>query len=721
MGTWAGDEGPSHQPCENAAFLLDDTTSRLVPREIFPLPSFCPRQKPADLGASRKCLRRAQRAYHVESLAEECVQSLNALYSGQKITAANCTVGRSHSQQMMMDHILNSVRGLGPPPCDLDGAGALRMLRMFDGYGEDQTPCNVVSYKPELLSLPSADNFAVPLEDLIGTSGGDLVGEFCRSRLRSVDEAKRALVSAGVRQAYSDPLLRDPRIYQQFVKRLLSADLVELVDEPPTEMVEAFFVGKKDGRMRMVIDCRRANCWFVVPDRTRLCTAEALSRVELAPNSVLHVSTADLKDAFYHFQLPANLRKFFGMRPLILDDVTGEQWGTKRGRRVFPRLKVLPMGWSHALFWCQAIHQRIVQEAGASPETCLEDKSVVPNGQCMHIEYVDNYVVLGTDASQVNSLAAAGVSALRDKGLVVHEEETSQGKIKVLGWELDGTTLRPLAHRVWRVRLAISHVLTVGKISGKQLEKLIGHASFISLGRRESLSCFGEVYTFIQRHYNHSHVLWPSVRKELSIYIGILPLIWRDLAMPWSREVLAVDASEWGLGATSTVFSGDEVQQLGQYSERWRFDIDAFSKPRVSTMGPAILQDNEQREAAIWAASGEEASGCPPLRVCEGKPQQLRFSPLTVDVVNKTWKVVGRYRWKRKDPIPVLEGRATLFSIKHKLRDAANFHKRHLVLSDSISAICALDRGRGRSYKMRRVSQQVGWCTLFGVWLCFLL
>lgn len=58
--------------------------------------------------------------------------------------------------------------------------------------------------------------------------------------------------------------------------------------------------------------------------------------------------------------------------------------------------------------------------------------------------------------------------------------------------------------------------------------------------------------------------------------------------------------------------------------------------------------------------------------------------------------------------MPVLEARASLFAVKHALRRHEGFHRRHLVLSDSISAICALDRGRGKSFGLRRVTQQVG-------------
>ena len=191
---------------------------------------------------------------------------------------------------------------------------------------------------------------------------------------------------------------------------------------------------------------------------------------------------------------------------------------------------------SHALWWCQNIHQHIVSSVGATPETCLHDRAAVPDHRCFHLEYVDNFVVIGTDGKAVETLATAGAQALRNKGLVVHEEEItscSQHNVKVLGWQFSGTQIRPLPHRVWRVRLAFQHILKMGAVSGKQVEKVVGHAAFIGLGRRESLSVFGETYTFIQRRYGYKHRLWSSVRREISIYIGILPLVWRDVSIPW--------------------------------------------------------------------------------------------------------------------------------------------------------------------------------------------
>ena len=74
---------------------------------------------------------------------------------------------------------------------------------------------------------------------------------------------------------------------------------------------------------------------------------------------------------------------------------------------VFPRLKELPKG----------LLQRILGGVGASADTCLEDRAPVPSSARMHLEYVDNFVVLGTDRAAVNELAQRGVEALRQKGL----------------------------------------------------------------------------------------------------------------------------------------------------------------------------------------------------------------------------------------------------------------------------------------------------------------
>ena len=117
-------------------------------------------------------------------------------------------------------------------------------------------------------------------------------------------------------------------------------------------------------------------------------------------------------------------------------------------------------------------------------------------------------------------------------------------------------------------------------MSGVQLEQLLGHLTFISLGKREVLSIFGDSYTFVKRHYHDIAPIWKSVRKELLTWCRVSPLIVQDLRSEWSSEISAVDASEWGLGVTSTVVEVAEVEKVGRYNERWRFKDPSTSKPR---------------------------------------------------------------------------------------------------------------------------------------------
>ena len=179
---------------------------------------------------------------------------------------------------------------------------------------------------------------------------------FCRSRLLGRYEARKGLERCGVQRCYTDPQLRVPNVFQGFVKRLSEAGLVEFSLTEGIEQVEMFCVAKKDGRQRLVVDCRRSNCWFSLPGKVRLATAECLSRIQLTGESPLYISTADLKDAFYHFELPVELRDFFSTRPVPAGAVGIEHLEgcpVAPGVWVRPRLRVLPMGWSHALWWCR--------------------------------------------------------------------------------------------------------------------------------------------------------------------------------------------------------------------------------------------------------------------------------------------------------------------------------------------------------------------------------
>ena len=162
------------------------------------------------------------------------------------------------------------------------------------------------------------------------------------------------------------------------------------------------------------------------------------------------------------------------------------------------------MGWSHAMWWCQRIRERICTRAGLTDAERLRDGERAPSGNFFHVQYVDNLHVFGTDKQQVEQRFWKAVQALRQVGLTVHEIEFDESDMSVLGWSIaSSVVLSPTLKRLWRLRPGVRELIRRGSATGQQLERIVRHITFVSLCRRESLAALGEVYTFIQRHYQH--------------------------------------------------------------------------------------------------------------------------------------------------------------------------------------------------------------------------
>ena len=152
------------------------------------------------------------------------------------------------------------------------------------------------------------------------------------------------------------------------------------------------------------------------------------------------------------------------------------------------------MGWSWALFLCLSVHEGLAEKAGLSENERLRDKRPAPDSKCFHIQYVDNMIVMGTNREKVHDAYVEASRVLKAAGLQVHEEEFGGGA-KVLGWEIPRVgRFRPSRHRAWKIRLAPRELLRRGRCTSHTLEKLVGHCSFLCLGRQGCFSVFGRKY-----------------------------------------------------------------------------------------------------------------------------------------------------------------------------------------------------------------------------------
>eukprot|EP00959_Pyramimonas_sp_CCMP1952_P058494 1221530-Pyramimonas_sp.AAC.1 len=61
---------------------------------------------------------------------------------------------------------------------------------------------------------------------------------------------------------------------------------------------------------------------------------------------------------------------------------------------------------------------------------------------------------------------------------------------------------------------------------------------------------------------------------------------------PWHSQVIASDASEFGLGLVRRRVAPAVVAQIGRQSERWRYRVEGGARARERALGPVIVSSS---------------------------------------------------------------------------------------------------------------------------------
>ena len=690
---------------------------------IFPLPFFaCPAKK---VGCSRGVRQRRNRIRRVIENKNEVIFALNWMAGAHHLGIDDV------SPSSLVDNVVQRVDGLvedqKPSGCVMGEEESLKAI-LKGGSPYDMATVNdsLASYQPELVSVPADIRGCPDLSTLLPPSDRHFLEE--KTELMIKPEGER--VDTSLTQPYWDPKLRyNRKSYHELVRKLHSIGYFTYTRSPACK-VGAFFVWKSNRtKLRMITDARQSNSCFNDPPGVNLMTGEGLGKIEVVFDDgampdhemldalTVFIGLSDVRDCFHRMRVPGWLARYFAWEPVAAHVVglTGLELEGKTlvfNDVVWPCAGSLCQGFSWSLFFAQRANEflsgnvsplqdcRLANDRGG-PIILKVGKDV--HSSPYHYVYVDNLGVIDTDRDRV-SLAMSGLqSVFNSLGLELHATEISETYVEALGCVLEGDKMRSRTNpkRLWRVHHAIKALLRRGRCTGRTLEVLIGHCTFIGLMRRGSLAIFHSVYSFIHKHYKQVASLWSSVKLELRSFMGIIFMLVQDWWRPWNSAVTSSDSSLSGYGVSQAWWPKSVVSRVGRLQERSRFKRCGSHAARESALSSAGFHYDGQS----WGPFNPDAA----KRIAEaGWEFDRSFEEVPAfGLKREHWMPKLWGRWNFKESIGILEARAVLKAVKRLCLSSFGHDIRHVHLCDNLGVVLSVERSRSKNYKLLKVIRQI--------------
>jgi hypothetical protein len=258
---------------------------------------------------SRGVRQRLGRSRRVALEVNESVTALNQLAGFNFASNEPCSAAQSAS----LDHLRSVISSEFPtafPETTKESVSAI--LGTTHNYGCSDIS-HLASYDPELLSVPSVGAHPVSSAQHLPDEARNFLVHFAEHLLVS-DEEWGAGCEANVPITnYIDPKLNYSKTaYHAFVGTLYKAGLLRW-SRSCRGRVGFFFVKKKNGSIRLVIDCRAVNRCFRRCPHVPLGTGAAWSEVIMDDSCDMYLSLSDIKYYFYECEIPAELSEYFCM------------------------------------------------------------------------------------------------------------------------------------------------------------------------------------------------------------------------------------------------------------------------------------------------------------------------------------------------------------------------------------------------------------------------
>ena len=497
-----------------------------------------------------------------------------------------------------------------------------------------------------------------------------------------------------------------------------------------------------DSPQRVIWDGRRSNLYFNQDLATVvLPSPDMLGEVFLPSPQRLFASTSDVSQMYNRLLAPQWLWRYFGL-PRVwapsFDPTLKEDY-------YHPALKVIPMGWSLAVRFAQAVHLEILRRAGVPAGTLLLRGSYLSSplscdAAVTFLPYIDDLAVLGTSVNVVNTSHQSIKEHLIASGLPVHPGKNypasfSRSTTTCLGLAVhhDGL-VSPQPHHLLALLDTTYALLQTRRATPREMQRLLGRWVWPLLLRRPLLSVLSELYSPASLPRPHvPRLLNLPQLTELHALIGIAPMVFRDLTRPVSPRLYATDASPWGGGV---VYSDEDGR--GSSPTQQHALVSFFRDARVLSgwyafpditfdPGPPADEDGSTPEDDINSTTSAASDDFTyPLhsdkydkyfaRLSEAWTEDLSLLPKWSSL---HWKTAIIHRWRastRSYHINVLEIEALILAVRHMSRSPATRGTRVLVFLDSLVGLGSLAKGRSASRRLNRACRKLAaYAVLFNV------
>eukprot|EP00971_Amphidinium_carterae_P333911 6468918-Amphidinium_carterae.1 len=642
-------------------------------------------------------------------------------------------------QQCMIDRCGQAISELGPPPAGILPDGSLDQLLKSRGLYAPEESASVVPYDPERLKIFKGETVPKHVCDLVHWESLPFVREPERCIVRTQAEVDEVLSVEGDVTVHMDPALENANTMIDFLERLHAVGLLGFTRRAKS-FVGCFFVSKKDNSQRLVVDARQTNQLHRRPPFSPLCTAGALSNVDLSNcQDVPYAVGSDFQDGFYQFRFDEMAPGFaFNFRVQAKDFAVKGVWDTDTGlwaevdeeEWLFPTFRGLVMGWSWGLYFChsalvRALVESVVVFSGVTEE--VADQQIVreraPPPKLLPrlpllCPYVDNANVICANREDAEEFYKIMLDVLERKGFTLKDLVSPTTVMDLVGVRFDGGSLclRNKPERVWKLIYAIREVIAMRVIPGWVLRVLNGHLVSQFLIHRCALSCLSDCFAFALHNLDKWTRLPESVISELRVSCGILPLIRADLGASWVRWLLCSDASDKGYALHASQTPPEKLSTVACWKENWR-----YKEVSVQT----VFDEDEFR-----GISAEDFSKAPTFeswvadRVDEGKAHRVRapyrhhvrplwlenpheVPDLPEDLVERgLWQRMLVGSWKYPSTIHMLEAKVALRGL-HRVVLNSNWHGHRLLsLGDNSAEVLAMSAGRCKNKALNGVCRQ---------------